>query len=647
MMPSTTDVVISTTYLNLFSPSKMKTFSEEAINVPEIAFNEISFPVENKIIPRKVIVSKIPKPSPRIIKPVVIARNELPFNEPVVLEAVYMSNQLPENLVSLYREYSFEMVASTDQIQDEVSTKLAVSAEPEFFSYDESPVKKESTEVPEAITEVINDVENVQDVKNNKMADYQEMEEVAVEDLVAFDYSKAQGDLKAQSIPVISTVTGQAVSEMVAQPNSQQQNFRKPNILNSQNATPSPNDGDKGDDKKGIIPPPPEEEVRTYSNRVTIQLGGTNFKKTTNEVGFELRFQDDLNETIQDYNSGAISLEQELAEPKMTRSLTVLKRGFVPTNTDLILEEGTAELTIPAIEEQAFNEMMAPFESRGPIGAVLVELDENSEDASLDVPYSQVLKLRENLQITEGDDFLYQLFVGVKAGNALLTYKNSNQEKVSKIIHIHEREVTFEANIFEFVKDEKVKLLEEDLLSKEKTPLIISSEEVKLFATAKTAPKINNHTHQTDFKKVVLGGRRYLELTHQSEPVFVGLRENATLEVPSENYMRHILSRFEGSNLGNRCLVQVNLKKKAMKVDVGSESVAASLMTHTQILDTDGKFYDSVGEKSHKIIVVGENQGAPELGHDAKINLKITYQDGSVQYLGSYCSPNTYLVEQL
>ena len=150
-----------------------------------------------------------------------------------------------------------------------------------------------------------------------------------------------------------------------------------------------------------------------------------------------------------------------------------------------------------------------------------------------------------------------------------------------------------------------------------------------------------------NFNKTLLGGRKYVELTHQEEPVFVGFKENGNIDVPSENFMRYILSRFEGSKLGNRCLVQVNLNKKASKVDVAAESVGQSLVTYTQVLDADGRFYDSVGAKSRKLIIVGENQGAPGISQDAKINIKITYVDGSVHFIGSYCSPNTYLVEQL
>jgi hypothetical protein len=70
-------------------------------------------------------------------------------------------------------------------------------------------------------------------------------------------------------------------------------------------------------------------------------------------------------------------------------------------------------------------------------------------------------------------------------------------------------------------------------------------------------------------------------------------------------------------------------------------------MTYAQVLDSDGKFYDSVSDKTRKIIVIGESQGSSDVFADAKINIKIQYQDGSSQFLNSYCSPNTYLVEQL
>lgn len=662
-MPEMKTVQISSDYLSLLSSTELKSQNTDVITAPEMTFAEIKFPA-----PVKVVVKAIPQKKRMVVaavKPVEmkfhsVASNELPFAEPVVLNAIVMNYELPEKLASLYVDFKYEMVAVAEtQVEDEISTKQAADAEPEFFEYSEekTAAKEEAPATPVQVADgaSMNDstnpqtVNNVSDVDNVNVTE-NAPEEIAVDDLIAFDYSKADADVKAQTMPTVSIVNTHPMIPAVApadRPMRWVDTTKSPKKAKPVTTQQEQSNNLVDNGEKNHFLAPELEAPKTYPNRMTIQLTGTDLNKTKSEVGFEIRFQDDLSEAIQDYNSGEISMDQELSRPKMNRSITVLKLGFAPTNTDLILEEGVTELSIPAIEEDTFNELLAPYESRGPIGAVLVELDEQVEGASLDVPYSQVIKLTENMKVTEGDEFTYQLFVGVKAGNAMLSYKGLRGDITSKIIHVHEREVSFESNFFEDVANEKISLLEEDLLGKEKTPLILAAAEVKQFATTKTATKINDHTYRTDFNRTLLGARKYLELSHQSEPVFVGFKEATSLDIPSESFMRYILSKFEDARLGNRCLVQVNLTKKAVKVDVAAESVGTSLMTYTQILDADGKFYDSISSKSRKIIVVGENEGAPDLSQDGKINLKITYQDGSIQYLGSYCSPNTYLVEQL
>ncbi|WP_408098324.1 hypothetical protein ACJVC5_05260 [Peredibacter sp. HCB2-198] len=637
-MPVVKEVSISGDYLSLFSETSFKTQDTLEVAAPEMHFADIKFPVEKKAV--VVAVKPVVKAAPVVVaqKPAElklekVAKNELPFYEPVKLHPVVMNQPLQTNLIALYKDLETNMVAkSASPVSDEVSTIQSSDAEPTFFEYDEEEkvAAQKPAPIPEIPTkdEVVNNVDKSQNVDSVS-------EEVSVDDLVAFDYSQVNADIKSQAMPMVSTVTTQK-SETPAQGD------KAPATTSTSKGRPAPQQEEVASSEKNALLVPKE-----HASRLTIQLVGTDFVTTQSEVGFELRFQDDLTEAIQDYGNGEVTIQNKLASARMNRSVTLLKRGFAPTNTDLIVEEGDAAVSVPAIEETKFNKLLAPYESRGPIGAVLVELDDAAEDVTLDVPYSAVMTLDGELNETKESDFRYQLFVGVKAGNALLSYKDGRGEVTSKIIHIHERELTFEANFFEDVKNEAVKLFEEDLLGQEKTPLIISSEQVKQFATDKTAKKLNDHTYKMDFDKTLLGARRYLELGHQDEPVFVGLKENTTVEVPSENFMRYILSRFEGAKLGNRCLVQVNLSKKAVKFDVAAESVGMSLVTYTQVLDADGKFYDSLGEKSRKIIVVGENQGAEEYSQDGKINLKVTYQDGSVDYLGSYCSPNTYLVEQL
>jgi hypothetical protein len=638
--PEMTSLEISTAHLSLFSETKINSSKEETLEAPVMAFKDIQFSEKKSLITKRVKVAKeliIVKSAPVQFKYTLVNKNELPFSEPVVLAPVFKNDELVANYASLFNEIKTEVVAEQKVIEDQVDTRMAAVSEPEFFEYPEEKVEPETKEVKaeeQEISEVIK--EEVSLVASSAP----QQEEVQVEDLFAFDYSKAEQDLKEKTLPTVSMVTNQNEESKKAldvAPEKQSESFKNP-----KNSTPKTGVSTQSDKLVSDFIKKPK-----FQNSVTIQVVGTDLKKTLDEVGFEVRPQDDLSESFFDYNNGVVRIESQLASSKMTRSVAVLKRGFAPTNTEVILEEGASEMTVPLIEEDTFNELIAPYESRGAIGSVLIELDNKTETATLDVPYSQVIKLNEKMNIVQGDSFSYQLFVGVKAGNALLSYKTTNGETSSKIIHIHEHELTFESNFFENVTDEKISLYEEDVLSKEKMPLIISGDQVKQFATDKTAKKINDHTFETEFNKIQLGSRKYVELNHLEESLFVGFKDNLALNIPSENFIRNILNKSEKSGLGNRCVIQVNLDRKASRVDVGSESVGESLRTFQQILDTDGKFYDSLGAKSEKIIIVGENQSNGTTILDSKINIKITYEDDSVQYFGSYCSPNTYLVEQL
>lgn len=640
-VPEMKTVEINASVINVFSNTTLKASQPELLNAPVLSFQEIKFSTPKAHIAKKIklvkeaIVVKTEKIEVNF-KYQNLSKHELPFQEPILLSPVFKAEDLVADNSALFKEFKFEAIAQNDVIEDRVETKLAATVEPEFFEYPQEE-KKIISENKKPVNES-GSIDSLKEEVQTVAQASEPTEEVQVEDLFAFDYSKAEHDLKEKNLPTVSMVSSHkndvSGTEILAKDfytKNKNENKDKKEAVSSQN------------DKlvSDFIKPP------LFENSVSIQITGTDFVTSKGEVGFEVRPQDDLSESFFDYNNGEVKIDGTLSSKKMTRSVAILKRGYAPTNLELILEEGASEITAPLIEEEAFNSMIAPFEERGPLGVVLVELDEKTEEVSLDVPYSKVIRLDEKMKKVEGSSFSYQLFVGVKAGNALLSFKSSTGEKTSKIIHIHERETTFDTNFYEESSNEKVALFEEDLLSKEKMPLIISGEKVKIFATEQTAKKVNDHTYTLPFNKVALGGRKYLELTHLDEPIFVGFRDASSISVPSENFIRNIISRTDKAGMGNRCLVQVNLSRKASRVDIGTESLGESLRTYTQMLDVDGKFYDTLGAKSEKIIIVGENQESGSSIADSKINIKITYEDNSVQYLGSYCSPNTYLVEQL
>ena len=659
-LPENVSIGFSTSYFNLLSDSYLEASGSEEISAPEMKFAEINIPVEKKVI--QIVAKKIEEKLP-VVK--VVSVNELPFHEPVTLSKIEMKEELPTNMVALYRDFSFEetVVAKTEVVTDKVSTVLAaaeITPEPDFFDYAVKPSTVNEDKKIEAATDQVEN-QNVADligptesilpitdsvepeffdypVKMSSQTDkastiVQETAKAVVPNTpdtiintnaLAFEYSQAKQDIVKQVIPTVSSHKPRVMAA-------------KPSPL----PIPSGND-DKKPDINALIGP------KTYPVSISILALGSDLKKLENLKGFEVRFQDDLSEMIEDYGSGEVKFEAELSQPKMTRTVTILKRGYSPVTTELILEDGAAgSVSIPLIQEDTLNDLMAPYERKGAVGVLLVELDDDTEVAKLDVPFGDVIKLNGDFKRTKNDDFRYQLFVGVQAGNAMVSYHGNNGEVVSKILHVHESEMTYDANFYEDVVNEKIRLFEENLIARESSPLIISGQQVKIFSTNRSAKKINNHTYKMTFGSSNLAGRRYLELNHQSEPVFVGIRDNNNITVPSENFMSFILSKVEGKKLGNRCLIQVNLNKTANNVDVASESIGQSLMTSTQMLDSDGKFYDSLSAKTNKIIIIGEGQASSDISLDSKINIKIKYEDGSVQFLNSYCSPNTYLVEQL
>lgn len=622
----------------------------------ETKLAEIDFS-KTKSAPAK-LVSNMPVVE-RIAEQSVVSKTTLiNFDEPVKLQPIKVEYSLPQNLVALMPTMDFNvktMVAEVNEVQAEklIEDKVSMAQasvelneeEPIFFDY---PAKEEV--VKEASVKALSEKTPAQEQVTNKysMADYEKM----ADEFIAFDYSENKGVsentpnkevVNVATAPVIKSantavnkaknastkVMKKSVAKVVAQAapvTTQKLNSQKEEVRSEKNLLTTHNQ-------------------QTLNSIMSIQAKGTNLKRVAGLKNFEVRFQDDLNEIYEDFGAGEVQFMTR-TNHLMNRSVVMLKRGYAPTNTDLIVENNS-KVTLPLIDEQVFNELLDQHDRQAAAGALLVEFDDETETVLLDSDYAQVVMLDGNLKITNSEDYRYKLFVGVSAGNVYLTYKNFSGTDTSKIVHIHEREVTFDANIYENVKDQRVTLFEEGLLSKELAPLIISGDQVRVFATENVSVKLNQNTYKISKKLALLGERHYLEVNHLSEPVFVGYRDNHKIALPSEDFMQFVLSRFEDRKLGNRCIIQINIDAPVANFNIASESAGNGLMTSSQVLDQDGKFYDSAGPKSNKIIILGENFGSLDQNQDGKVNIKLEYLDGTTRYLSSYCSPNTYLVEQL
>jgi hypothetical protein len=625
---------IPISFLNIFTQGAFHKNSEIQLNSPKQTFTEIKI----VSIPKKQDSAKVKKfkkiylkdsnknivdEKQKMVKPFL-----LPFNQEIEINPINVVSEIPQSFSALY--------VSSIKVDDK---KMDQQLAEQFYNYQvESPIKKQ---INKAEKREIKEVDSAEIV-----------EEVEISDLVAFNYSTAKKEIVEGKIQGI----GKVQHNIKVQQNWSQLPTSLGNISkNKKEITQLTHNQKNLKTEKNIIQEKAKETLKkiniedeeNFENRIKIYVLGTDLVNSQKKSGFEIRPQDDLKESYSDFNRGEVIIDQLIDNEKMNRTVTILKHGYSPTNLDLILEEGVSEITVPLITEQKIQELLSTKGKYENLGVVLIELDEKTDSASLDVSSLNKIKLNENLQPVQGDDYSYIMFVGVRPGNALLSYQTVSGDIVSKIIHIHENELTFDSNFYEEIKDESLVFLEDDLLGKDQSPLIISASQVKHFATNKTLSKKSNNAFTTKIDKTILGGRKYLELNHLSEPVFVGYREQTKLEVPSENFMRYVLSSSDSGTLSNRCLVQMNLNKKINSIDIGRESQDSSSEIKVQYIDKNGKFYNSASSQTHKIIISGEMMDNHGDQTDSKINIKINYQDNSTQFMSSYCSPNTYLVEQL
>lgn len=400
--------------------------------------------------------------------------------------------------------------------------------------------------------------------------------------------------------------------------------------------------------EKTVDVPDSQEEVATQPSRITIAPLAVGAGKSVSALkNFEIRPKDDDAESWQDAGKGEVVWEEQVAEGTYSRGIVILQDDYVPTHADIAMapeQEGIINIPVFSTEKMArFGEVTGTK----PTGSVLVELDEATETIQLDGLKSKTFRLTADFTITKGDDFQYLLFNGVEAGNRTMTMVLSNGRRVHRLIHVHEREMTFDSNLYGKEERVVVALAEEDLLSRKKRPLVIPGEKTQDFFTGEKAQKLSPSKYAFRSSVRAQGARRYVALGHQGEEIYVGFDGSKTVEVPSEALMREVIQRFHLNGSSKSCVVQVNLDRAAKRYMVQSESYGEGHVSYGQVLDEDGQFYESMGENSRRLFLMSENTSGSSHSDNARLNIRIEYQDGSHRSFQSYCSPNSYLVEQL
>lgn len=385
--------------------------------------------------------------------------------------------------------------------------------------------------------------------------------------------------------------------------------------------------------------------LQTYKS--TLRIAADSFiinQGFKNDVkDFNLDFSDSYND-INYESKGSIVLEQKIANKFSIRRGTIYKEYHYPTVVDFVFENEDLTLNVPLVDISSMGTILSQYTNIQYDSHALIELDEKTEDVSIigkGSEYSHKIYLNYNLKVVKpgNSDYVYILFINVKPGNYFLEYKTSKGNLTNKIVHIEQEKVYFDSNYYVNEKSDQFALYENDLLTKCAYEVDVASDQLINIADQVYSNKLNINNYKFENIIYPLGTRKYYELKYENSSIFIGRQESKRVVIPSSDYVNYLYEQFNISSLRGMCIIQLNLNKKAENIKVNMTSPNYNFDFDMLVLDQDGLFYRDFTANTNRVFILGTEQGVA--------NIKLDYIDGSVEYLQSYCSDSTYLVEEL
>jgi hypothetical protein len=530
-------------------------------------------------------------------------------------------------------------VAEVQQVIKEDVVKVSMSA-----------TEKLSRAEEEMINALVNEV-RIEPKKKEQKKELSKVEKEKKDEMLFFDYSEKE--LVDQAVEGMKNDLPKMISMIQNAQTSIKKEIKKqspkkvepilPPVTTHQQSTrkeeskKAPEYSKADDDIKSLMS---SQKKNNYPRnaKLTIKTSIGLIEKSLKANTSQFQFISDVSfgEPITSGSIGAIEIEDMINENVSTIRGTILSSDTFPTIVELPLEYGDYLMNIPLLER---DDLFRKFEGiRGAL--LLVELDENTDSIDIDHKYVDRVYLNERFkEVDEGDDYRFILFVGVEAGNTLIQYLTLNEEVGEKIVHLVDDHVFYESNTFIESKREKIELFETKVLGKKDLELNIEGEDINYFNTSIKSKSIGINLYEIDVPVMPLGMRKYLELNHLGETIYAGYQDNKAIKVPSKEYLTYVMDTFEIDSIENQCMIQINFEKPIVDFTYSSESYNGPIPFEVLYLDNDGMFNTDASDFAKKVFLIGGTSGS--------INVKVEYADNSKDYFQSFCSPDTFVVEQL
>jgi len=347
----------------------------------------------------------------------------------------------------------------------------------------------------------------------------------------------------------------------------------------------------------------------------------------------------DRAERSDDQGSGEIAFGYSLSGDMNTQTGTIQAPGMRPTRVELNLAK-KATFEVLLINEDGMQKFLQKKGLSIEGNLILLAIDPSIADTEIDSKYAERFFFDNNFKsLSSSAGASLVMYAGVKTGNIMVRYQLRNKEVAEKIVYVGDGEMYFEHAEFTSSNRETYTLTTRNLMGQKRKELNIDGEQISFFNTNIKSKKKTLNAYDIKVPALVSGMRKYLEFTHLKDTVFVGTSSTKEIEIPNNDFIAKVLEMNQVSSLKDRCLVQINLSKDLRDFKVNGKNRTGEMYVETTYIDIDGNFSRDSFEKAEKAFIVGDLQG--------QFNVKLDYTDGSTEFLKTFCSENTYFVEQL
>ncbi len=356
------------------------------------------------------------------------------------------------------------------------------------------------------------------------------------------------------------------------------------------------------------------------------------------EDGFAMTPWDDQEEEYQSSKSGFIYYEKN--HSKVTsRFLKFSAQGYLSSNIQVSHDGAENHLIVPMIDEKKLEKFLKSEKIVKEGGYLLVKVMDQFIDVALDKKFGAKIYFDENLKPIEPEKNSYQyiMLTGLSSGINLMTLKDSLGVKYSKEIFITENEVLVEnPSIVNETKNfvlcadypgSRGKLFE-DIIDVKK--LVVPSYYGSVIYNGS-----NNYSYDSLDK--ISGAQDTLIIDEKKSPQIEFKVANGKIVNPSREKINLTLNSFIGDD-ENGCTVQINIFKPVKEIvtfALNEEGVQenASMLA----LQDDGVYSQDILPVTKEIYLNMISQGI--------IAAKISFEDGSEDFVTHYCSLDTYIIE--